>query len=93
MILTTIILSVLKQQMFNLTTLNHFLLVAWPCLQRIFTSKKRITALHTISYQNKRLLFTIMHCSPYTISSLPLRRSAAQMTFGPSHPLTPSCNL
>jgi len=21
--------------MFNVTTLNHFLLVAWPCLQRI----------------------------------------------------------
>jgi len=24
-----------KQQMFNVTSLNNFLLVAWPCLQRI----------------------------------------------------------
>jgi len=39
----------LKQQMFNVTTIKHFLLVAWPCLQR-FSFKKHITALRILNF-------------------------------------------
>jgi len=55
--------------MFNLTTLNHFLLVAWPLPATHFVSIKHITALHILNFtitQSKRLLLTVLHCSLYT---------------------------
>ena len=58
--------------MFNVTNFNRFLLVAFPCLQRIllqFTIEPLCTYYVTFYTQSKRLLLTIIHCSLYTESS------------------------
>jgi len=78
--------------MFNLTTLNYFLLVAWPCLQYILLQFIVKQHYHFTFYtQSKRLLPTIIHCSLYKISSFALGRSAALVldpwSFSASHSL------
>jgi len=64
--------------MFNLITLNHFLLVAWLCLQYILLQFAVQPHAHVTFYtQSKRLLLTIMHYSLYTLSSFALGRAGA----------------
>jgi len=54
----------LKQQMFNVTTIKHFLLVAWPCLQRFSFKKTHYRIAHIKLYnQSKRLVLTAVNCS------------------------------
>jgi len=56
-----------KQYMFNLTTLHHFLLVAWPLPATHFASIQHNRIVHIKFYtQSKRLLLTGLHCSFYT---------------------------
>jgi len=61
--------------MFNVTNLNRFLLVAFPCLQRILPYNR--FAHITFYTQSNRLLPTIIHCSLYTENSFVYGRSAA----------------
>jgi len=64
--------------MFNLTTLNHFLMVAWPYLLCIYFNLPYNRITHITFYtQSKRLLLAIIHCSHYTMSSFALGKSAA----------------
>jgi len=56
--------------MFNLTTFNHFLLVAWPCLLYINFNLPYNCITHITLYtQSKRLLLAVIHCSLYTSGS------------------------
>jgi len=64
--------------MFNLITLNHFLLVAWFACNTFYFNLLYNRVIHITFYtQSKRLLLNIMHCSLYKISSFALGRSAA----------------
>ena len=63
--------------MFNLATLNHFLLVAWPLPATHFASIKHITALHILNFipRAKDLLyytvpFTLKWLRPWEVCSL-----------------------
>ena len=64
--------------MFNVKNLNRFLVVAFPCLQRILLQFTFNPYAHiTFITQSKRLTKTIIHCSLYIESSFVYGRSAA----------------
>jgi len=64
--------------MFNVTNLNRFLLVTFPCLQRILLQFTINRFAHITFYtQSKRLLLNTIQCSLYTESSFVYGRPAA----------------
>jgi len=54
--------------MFNLTTLNHFLLVAWPLPATHFASIKHTTALHILNFIPRAKDFYVLYYAvPFTL--------------------------